>query len=76
MRFSSISAAVLGLIGSVNAWGGLTPDSPRFRTLERHGLTVFKHASTNTKLEYVSNSGICETTPGVDQHSGYLNVGM
>ncbi|RFN46342.1 carboxypeptidase d [Fusarium flagelliforme] len=75
MRFSFISAAVLGLIGSVNAWGGLTPDSPRFRTLERHGLTVFKHAATNTKLEYVSNSGICETTPGVDQHSGYLNVG-
>ena len=26
-------------------------------------------------LEYVENSGVCETTPGVQQVSGYLNVG-
>ncbi|KAM5375123.1 hypothetical protein ACJA88_007788 [Fusarium oxysporum] len=78
MRFSSISSistALLGLIGSVSAFGGIAPDSRQFRTLERHGLTVFKHAATNSKLEYVTNSGICETTPGVGQYSGYLSVG-
>ncbi|RKL45680.1 Carboxypeptidase S1 [Fusarium proliferatum] len=75
MRFSSISTVLLGLIGSVSAFGGIAPDSRQFRTLERHGLTVFKHAATDSKLEYVTNSGICETTPGVGQYSGYLSVG-
>ena len=27
------------------------------------------------KIEFVNNSGICETTPGVKQYSGYLTVG-
>lgn len=26
-------------------------------------------------LRFVKNSGICETTPGVDQISGYIDVG-
>ena len=38
-------------------------------------LTVFEHAATKSSLEYVTNSGICETTPGVNQYSGYLNYG-
>ena len=29
----------------------------------------------NTKLRYVNNSGICETTPGVHQVSGYIDIG-
>jgi carboxypeptidase C (cathepsin A) len=29
----------------------------------------------DTKLRYVKNSGICETTPGVEQISGYIDVG-
>lgn len=37
--------------------------------------TVFEHATTGTKLQFVTNSGICETTPGVNQYSGYLTVG-
>lgn len=36
---------------------------------------VFEHAETGTKLSFVNNSGICETTPGVNQYSGYLTVG-
>jgi hypothetical protein len=34
-----------------------------------------RSASATTKLAYVNNSGICETTPGVNQVSGYLSVG-
>jgi len=31
--------------------------------------------ATGAKIEFVNNSGICETTPGVKQYSGYLTVG-
>ena len=45
--------------------------------VERDGAnyTVFEHAATGGKIEFVTNSGICETTPGVNQYSGYLSVG-
>lgn len=45
--------------------------------VERDGVnyTVFEHAATGARLEFVKNSGICETTPGVNQYSGYLSVG-
>ena len=29
----------------------------------------------DTKLRFVKNSGVCETTPGVNQLSGYIDVG-
>ncbi|KAJ4231907.1 hypothetical protein NW759_002303 [Fusarium solani] len=72
MRFSTV---LLGFVASVSALSGITPDSFQFRTKQPPTLKVFNHAATDSKLEYVSNSGICETTPGVDQHSGYLSVG-
>ncbi|KAF8269045.1 putative carboxypeptidase S1 [Lactarius quietus] len=37
--------------------------------------TVFEHASTGAMLSFVTNSSVCETTPGVNQYSGYLSVG-
>lgn len=45
--------------------------------VERDGtnFTVFEHAATGARMEFVANSGICETTPGVSQYSGYLSVG-
>jgi carboxypeptidase D len=45
--------------------------------VKRDGVTynVFEHAATGAKMEFVKNSGICETTPGVNQYSGYLSVG-
>ena len=45
--------------------------------VERDGVeyTVFEHAATNTTMAFVTNSGICETTRGVNQYSGYLSVG-
>ncbi|KAH9178171.1 carboxypeptidase-like protein S1 [Lactarius sanguifluus] len=43
----------------------------------RNGVnhTVFEHAATGATLSFVTNSGVCETTPGVNQFSGYLSVG-
>lgn len=45
--------------------------------VERDGITyhVFEHTATGAKIEFVKNSVICETTPGVNQYSGYLSVG-
>lgn len=36
--------------------------------------TVLEHAATGVKLEFVTNSGICETTHGVNQYSGYISL--
>ena len=51
---------------------------PNKRSLvERGGVVynVFEHGATGAAIEFVENSGICETTPGVKQYSGYLTVG-
>jgi hypothetical protein len=44
---------------------------------ERDGVkrTVFEHEATGATISFVTNSGICETTPGVNQYSGYLSTG-
>jgi hypothetical protein len=52
--------------------------SPSFvdREQERDvNYTVYKHDRTGTMTSFVTNSGICETTPGVKQISGYVTVG-
>lgn len=45
--------------------------------VERDGVEhhVFEHEPTGSKIDFVKNSGICETTPGVNQYSGYFSVG-
>jgi carboxypeptidase C (cathepsin A) len=65
----------LALVGVAAA---LPPVAPNKRSIEvRDGIeyTVFDHGATGAQLAYVTNSGICETTPGVTQYSGYLTVG-
>lgn len=74
---STCSLIALGL-----AVGSLITASPianrdKHSFVERDGtnFTVFEHAATGAKMEFVKNSGICETTPGVNQYSGYVSVG-
>jgi carboxypeptidase D len=45
--------------------------------IEEDGIkrTVFEHQDTGATIDFVTNSGICETTPGVNQYSGYISVG-
>ena len=50
-------------------------DKRSFVERDGNNVTIFEHAATGAKLEFVTNSGICETTPGVNQYSGYLSVG-
>lgn len=71
---------ILGLALTTIALASPLPDSSskdKRSFVERDGTnyTVFEHAATGAKMEFVTNSGICETTPGVNQYSGYLSVG-
>lgn len=53
------------------------PNSKNKRSLYvRDGIeyTRFEHLETRSTVDYVTNSGVCETTEGVNQYSGYLNV--
>ncbi|KAB8078124.1 Alpha/Beta hydrolase protein [Aspergillus leporis] len=65
----------LALVAGVQA----VPKGARIGTtsslIRKEGITynVFEHAGA--RVEYVNNSGICETTKGVNQYSGYLDVG-
>ncbi|XXH03013.1 hypothetical protein Hte_009403 [Hypoxylon texense] len=69
----------VGAIPVASAIAG--PASPRAANKryveERSGINynVFEHASTASRMSFVKNSGICETTPGVNQYSGYITVG-
>lgn len=77
MRFSSHALWASFLLASAANAGAVTNLHDRRSFVERDGVnyTVFEHAATGAKLEFVKNSGICETTPGVNQYSGYLSVG-
>ena len=80
MRFSSqlISA---GLALTSVALASPLPGNPEAKDkrsfVERDGTnyTVFEHAATGATIEFVTNSGVCESTLGVNQYSGYLSVG-
>ena len=81
MRFLRQLAAS-GLLLSSCAFASPMPSEDAARKdkrsfVERDGtnFTVFEHAATGAKIEFVTNSGICETTKGVNQYSGYLSVG-
>ena len=73
-----LSAGVALLASLANA----APTDPAYardsHVFERDGATIhsFNHEATGARMDYVSDSGICETTPGVKQYSGYLSVGQ
>jgi carboxypeptidase D len=75
VSFFALVASVIALAGSTFAVPATVHDKRSF--VERAGVkyNVFEHAATGARLEFVNNSGICETTPGVKQYSGYLSVG-
>lgn len=82
-RSTSMSPRTLALLAFASLAASAPSVNPSASTVnkryleERNGVTynVFKRAGEASSLSYVKNSGICETTPGVDQYSGYLDVG-
>ena len=52
--------------------GGVRPTNPTNKTPAQELLS--DDTTPPGKLRYVTNSGICETTPGVNQASGYIDL--
>lgn len=76
MRLLAGLSAVAALLGSVQALPKARSASTLSSIVE-NGIeySVFNHGATGAKLQFVNNSGICETTEGVNQYSGYISVG-
>lgn len=72
---SRLLTVAIGFGASLVAAAPVLEDKRSFVTRNGVEYTVFEHAATGAKLEFVTNSGICETTKGVNQYSGYLSVG-
>jgi hypothetical protein len=76
MHFLRCALALSALLTcSVIAAPATGKDKRYFEERDGTTYTVFEHAATGAKMSFVTNSGICETTPGVNQYSGYLSVG-
>ncbi|KAB5517385.1 Alpha/Beta hydrolase protein [Coniochaeta sp. 2T2.1] len=73
MRFSTLLGLALPSLAA--ALPATSKDKRYTEVHEGTNYTVFEHAASGAKLSFVTNSGICETTPGVNQYSGYLSVG-
>ncbi|KJA22565.1 hypothetical protein HYPSUDRAFT_186243 [Hypholoma sublateritium FD-334 SS-4] len=66
------SSALLALFSTLSLWATrATPIVSTEPTLNHFAST----ANPNISLQFVADSGVCETTPGVHQMSGYINVG-
>ena len=66
---ASVTALVLR---AVFVHAGPLHDSHELRTRD---FVYRSQIHSDTNLRYVANSGICETTSGVNQYSGYMDVG-
>ncbi|KAK7737738.1 hypothetical protein SLS53_006358 [Cytospora paraplurivora] len=79
LKTVEVAASLLLLVSSAYALQSTSPASFSKRYFEEHDgvrYNVFRHRSTNSTISYVKNSGICETTPGVNQYSGYITTGV
>ena len=75
-----LSRSVTCLVAFAFAWSAraaAAEASYKRYTVQRDQATyiVVENEARNVRLEFVRNSGICETTPGVNSYSGYLSVG-
>jgi hypothetical protein len=70
-----LAAAFAGLAHAAAAPSSSHLDKRYVEVRDDVTYQVFEHAATGTKMSFVTNSGICETTPGVNQVSGYITVG-
>ena len=75
MLSNTLVTALLSLASVTLATPAPKVDKRSFVERDGQNFTVFEHAATGAKMEFVTNSGICETTKGVNQYSGYLSVG-
>lgn len=75
--FRHLLTTAVALAATVTASPHKILQDRSYESIDEDGqhYNVFEHRATGTKMAYVNNSGICETTKGVNQYSGYLSVG-
>ena len=79
MRFSSLAVLATLLPAAFAArwptFAEVTDRSDVVLDIQPNYVEFQSELLEDTKLRYVKNSGVCETTPGVNQLSGYIDVG-
>lgn len=73
MRLSAVSACAAALLAASGAALASSLDAADIGTGTR--IEFKSQVVHDTKIRAVKNSGVCETTPGVNQISGYLDIG-
>ena len=71
----SASLSIKSLFLTALVFSPVIAGEPKFSRRNGVKYEVIKDHVTGSSIEFVKNSGICETTPGVNTYSGYLNVG-
>ena len=63
----------MGLVNTIVSAVGLVSTAAAF--VAEPKMHTYRNLETGNSLSYVNNSGICESTPGVGQNSGYFKSG-
>ena len=72
----SLFSILFLLVAVQAAWSTPLVDTTTIKTsVENRNVFVSRNLADNTTLRYVKDSGVCETTPGVHQLSGYIETG-
>ncbi len=72
---STVSAFLLSVFRTLPPHADVLLPSDASLDLETPYVEFQSSIMHDTKVRYVRNSGVCETTPGVNQWSGYLDIG-
>lgn len=68
------TALLAFLLGATALFGSAVQAAPSTPAVAPHEVFV-SQIQDDVKLRFVKNSGVCETTPGVQQMSGYIDIG-
>ncbi len=68
-------SAILTLVTATLAFASVDHARSPFQVRGNTNYTVRTDDATGGTISYVTNSGVCETTPGVNQYSGYISFG-
>ncbi|TVY67495.1 Carboxypeptidase S1 [Lachnellula suecica] len=75
--FLKIQVLAISVLAFASTVLSLNIPGGRHSIEERDGVVhnIFEDDATGGTIDFVKNSGVCETTPGVNQYSGYFSVG-
>ncbi|THH26769.1 hypothetical protein EUX98_g7412 [Antrodiella citrinella] len=75
MFFTTLTLALLAFIAPIDAAPSTNAQDLTSQSLVPSHTVFTSQLQDNVTLRFIKNSGVCETTPGVQQLSGYIDVG-